>query len=169
MHALAAALVLPLAAKLSDPDGGRDYLQIQCDVYTRPTLVVELVPRKDPRSSIRRWHELLDPLVPDLEKPTRSTPASRPSASRSSSWRAGAWRRRAATTGSSPATSPTSSPRCSPRSRPPRRNGSSPNAGAPGAADVDRFVTGHDGRRGRDNGPRWRAGRAAAYRPFVRR
>ena len=68
LPALASALVLPLAAKLADPDGGRAYLQINCDVFTRPTLLVELVPQKDPKSSIRRWHELLDPLVGDEER-----------------------------------------------------------------------------------------------------
>jgi hypothetical protein len=68
LHALASALVFPLAAKLADPDGGRAFLQINCDVYTRPTLLVELVPHKDRKSSIRRWHEQLDPLVGDEEK-----------------------------------------------------------------------------------------------------
>ncbi|MDQ1521575.1 MAG: hypothetical protein QOI55_2648 [Actinomycetota bacterium] len=68
LRALAAALVLPLTAKLADPDGGRHYLQINCDVYTRPTLLVELVPRKDPTSSIRRWHETLDAFVPAEER-----------------------------------------------------------------------------------------------------
>lgn len=68
LHTLAAALVLPLAAKLTDPDGGRAYLQINCDVYTRPDSIVELVPRRDAKSSMRRWHELLDPLVPEEEK-----------------------------------------------------------------------------------------------------
>lgn len=68
VRALAAALVLPLAAKLADPDGGRAYLQINCDVYTRATSIVELVPRKDPRSSIRRWHQLADALLPIEEK-----------------------------------------------------------------------------------------------------
>ena len=68
LPALAAALVLPLTAKLVDPDGGRAYLQINCDVYTRPGSIVELVPRRDPKSSMRRWHELLDPLLPEEEK-----------------------------------------------------------------------------------------------------
>jgi AcrR family transcriptional regulator len=67
-HALAAALVLPLAAKLADPDGGRAFLQINCEIFTRPKFRVELVPRHDPTSSISRWHNLLDPLVPDEEK-----------------------------------------------------------------------------------------------------
>ncbi len=67
VHALGSALVLPLAAKLADPDGGRAYLQINCDVYTRPNPIEELVPRRGSKSSIRRWHELLDPLVSDDE------------------------------------------------------------------------------------------------------
>ena len=67
IQALATALVLPLAAKLSDPDGGRAYLQINCDVYTRSTSIVELVPRKGTKSSIRRWHELANPALPEDE------------------------------------------------------------------------------------------------------
>lgn len=65
---LAAALVLPLAAKLADPDGGRAYLQINCDLYTRPDSIVELVPRRGSTSSMRRWHELLNPLVSEDER-----------------------------------------------------------------------------------------------------
>jgi AcrR family transcriptional regulator len=68
LRALAAALVLPLAAKLQDPDGGREFLQIQCEIYTRPTFERALVPRPTARSSIRRWHTLLDPLVPEEER-----------------------------------------------------------------------------------------------------
>jgi AcrR family transcriptional regulator len=67
LRALAAALVLPLASKLADQDGGRAYLQINCDVYTRSTSLVELVPRKDPKSSIRRWHELANTALPEEE------------------------------------------------------------------------------------------------------
>jgi AcrR family transcriptional regulator len=68
-RALASALVLPLVAKLSDPDGGRQYLQINCDLYTRPqSMIEELVPWSDPTNSMRRWHRLLDPLVPSEER-----------------------------------------------------------------------------------------------------
>ena len=67
LHALAAALVLPLAAKLADPDGGRDYLQINCEVYTRTRPGIELVPRKDRGSSIRRWHDLANEALPEEE------------------------------------------------------------------------------------------------------
>jgi AcrR family transcriptional regulator len=68
--ALASALILPLAAKLDDPDGGREYLQINCEVFTRPDFekVAELLPSKGPHNSIRRWHALLDPMVPVEEK-----------------------------------------------------------------------------------------------------
>jgi AcrR family transcriptional regulator len=68
LHALAGALVQPMASKLADPDGGRAYLQINCDVYTRPSAVEELVPPRDARNSMRRWHTLLDPVLPEEEK-----------------------------------------------------------------------------------------------------
>jgi AcrR family transcriptional regulator len=67
LHTLASALVLPLSAKLADPDGGREYLQINCEVFTRTTPIVELVPRKGGNSSIRRWHELANDALPEEE------------------------------------------------------------------------------------------------------
>jgi AcrR family transcriptional regulator len=65
MRALAAALVRPLVAKLHDPDGGREYLQINSDIYTRPDIkaIAELVPFGDMGHSMVRWHALLRPLV----------------------------------------------------------------------------------------------------------
>lgn len=63
-RSLVAAYVLPLAAKLDDPDGGREYLQIACEYFTRPASFDELVPIQDPSSSLHRWHELLDPYLP---------------------------------------------------------------------------------------------------------
>jgi AcrR family transcriptional regulator len=63
LHALAVALVLPLSAKLADPDGGRAFLQINCEVYSQPELRAERVPPRDPSNSIWRWHALLDPLM----------------------------------------------------------------------------------------------------------
>jgi AcrR family transcriptional regulator len=70
LRALASALVLPLASKLDDPDGGREYLQINSELYTRPDFdkMSEMVPSKGPRNSIRRWHAMLDPMVPLAEK-----------------------------------------------------------------------------------------------------
>jgi len=67
LHSLAAALVLPLAAKLSDADGGREYLQINCEVFTRTAPVVELIPKKERNSSIRRWHQLANHALPEEE------------------------------------------------------------------------------------------------------
>ena len=64
LRALAAALVSPLAAKLADPDGGREYLQVASEFYTRPASFEELIPQRDPSSSMERWHRLLDPLLP---------------------------------------------------------------------------------------------------------
>ena len=69
LRTLASALLLPLAAKLDDPDGGRGYLRINAEIFSRPDFdaVAELLP-PNPRSSIRRWHNLLDPMMPDEEK-----------------------------------------------------------------------------------------------------
>lgn len=62
LRVLAAALVLPAAAKLSDPDGGREYLQIASEYYSRPASIEQLVPQRDPNASMERWNHLLDPL-----------------------------------------------------------------------------------------------------------
>jgi AcrR family transcriptional regulator len=69
LRGLSSALILPLVAKLDDPSGGREYLQINCEIYTRPDFdkVAELLPPRDPRSSIRRWHERLDLALPPEE------------------------------------------------------------------------------------------------------
>lgn len=67
LRALASALVLPAAAKLADPDGGREYLQVSAEFYSRPNRLAR-IPRLGPRDSITRWHELLDPLVAEEER-----------------------------------------------------------------------------------------------------
>ena len=67
LHILSAALVAPLAAKLADPDGGRAYLQINAEIFTRQTPPVEAVPRKGRDSSIRRWHDLANAALPEEE------------------------------------------------------------------------------------------------------
>ncbi len=67
VRALAAALVAPPASKLADPDGGRQYLQISAEYYTRPNRR-ERLPDLGPNDSITRWHRLLDPLVPEEER-----------------------------------------------------------------------------------------------------
>lgn len=67
VRGLASALVAPAAAKLSDADGGREYLQISAEYYTRAQRATRL-PELGPSDSISRWHKLLDPLVPDEER-----------------------------------------------------------------------------------------------------
>src|SRR5690606_18699552 len=58
VRALAGALVRPMAAKLSDPDGGPEYLQIMADLMNRPRAVVDPADVDNPASSIHRWRQL---------------------------------------------------------------------------------------------------------------
>jgi AcrR family transcriptional regulator len=67
VRGLAAALVAPAAAKLTDPDGGREYLQISAEFYTRAHRATR-IPELGPTDSITRWHQLLDPIVPEEER-----------------------------------------------------------------------------------------------------
>lgn len=67
LRALASALVSPAASKLADPDGGRAYLQISAEFYTRPGRRPR-TPEAVPNDSIARWNKLLDELVPDVER-----------------------------------------------------------------------------------------------------
>jgi AcrR family transcriptional regulator len=69
LRALAAALVLPAAAKLSDDDGGREYLRVAAEYYSRPASIAELIPERDPNASMERWNRLLDVLVPVAREP----------------------------------------------------------------------------------------------------
>ena len=64
LRALAAALVQPIAAKLNDPDGGRAYLQIAGEYYSRPVSFEQLFPEREPDNSMSRWNQLLDALEP---------------------------------------------------------------------------------------------------------
>jgi AcrR family transcriptional regulator len=71
VRALASAFVLPLVAKLHDPEGGRGYLRIAAELVNRTTR--EITPDepsilsdplgRDPRDSITRWSRLVAPLV----------------------------------------------------------------------------------------------------------
>ena len=67
---LSAALILPLASKLDDPDGGRAYLRINCEICTRPDFdaITEVLPKRGSSSSMRRWHERFDPLASTDER-----------------------------------------------------------------------------------------------------
>lgn len=62
LRSLAAALVLPAAAKLADPDGGREFLQIVAELLNRPEPLVELVVPNE-GSSIYAWRRLVEPLL----------------------------------------------------------------------------------------------------------
>jgi AcrR family transcriptional regulator len=71
---LARALVLPLATKLEDPDGGREYLRIASEFFSRAESLEDLGPGRDPTSSMARWHDAaqaFDPQQQDGELPTR--------------------------------------------------------------------------------------------------
>jgi AcrR family transcriptional regulator len=61
LRSLAAALVRPAAAKLADPDGGRDYLRVMEQLVHR---VPPSLP-EDGGGSIDRWRELVAPLLPE--------------------------------------------------------------------------------------------------------
>jgi AcrR family transcriptional regulator len=61
LRSLASALVLPAAAKLADPDGGREFLQIVGELLNRPEPRVELVVTEG--STILAWRRLVEPLL----------------------------------------------------------------------------------------------------------
>jgi len=63
LRRLAAALVRPWAAKLADPDGGPEYLQIQAEVLNRPRPPAVAVVPADASDSIHRWRSLVEPLL----------------------------------------------------------------------------------------------------------
>ena len=54
----------PLATKLSDPDGGRAYLQVSAQLINRSDFVG--ADGRDRRDSINRWRLLVGPLLPDV-------------------------------------------------------------------------------------------------------
>ncbi|MFN8020570.1 MAG: helix-turn-helix domain-containing protein [Acidimicrobiales bacterium] len=64
LRALAAALVRPSAAKLSDPDGGRAYLRIHAEVLNRPE--ASFSGGDERRDSIHRWRSMVGPLLSDV-------------------------------------------------------------------------------------------------------
>lgn len=63
LRGLAAALVRPLAFKLSEPDGGPQYLQILADLVNRPRPDIGRAPFEDPANSLHRWRKMADPLL----------------------------------------------------------------------------------------------------------
>jgi AcrR family transcriptional regulator len=65
VRVLAGALVRPLAAKLTDPDGGPQYLQIMADLMNRPRPPFDPDELDDPASSIGRWRRLVGEVLDD--------------------------------------------------------------------------------------------------------
>ena len=63
LRTLAAALIRPQAAKLADPDGGREYLMIQADLLNRTRPPVATAAMEDPANSMYRWRMLVDPFL----------------------------------------------------------------------------------------------------------
>jgi AcrR family transcriptional regulator len=59
---LAGALVRPLAAKLSDRDGGPEYLQIHAELVNAPKPLID-PNTSNPADSIDRWRMLVGPLL----------------------------------------------------------------------------------------------------------
>ncbi|MGI8336016.1 TetR/AcrR family transcriptional regulator [Actinomadura scrupuli] len=60
---LAGALVRPLAAKLSDPEGGPEFLQIWAGLLNRPDPMIPPGQLEDPADGICRWRALVEPLL----------------------------------------------------------------------------------------------------------
>lgn len=60
------ALVMPAAAKLTDRDGGRDYLRIMAELMNRPDPKFDRRSLEDIRRSVNRWRKLIAPLMPEL-------------------------------------------------------------------------------------------------------
>ena len=67
LRSLSAALVLPLAEKLTDPDGGRAYLRVSCEFYTRARSLADLGRNRHPGHSMARWHRLVEARLPEQE------------------------------------------------------------------------------------------------------
>jgi len=63
-RALAAALVDPYVAELSDPDGGPEHLQILAEVVARPARFAAALEQQWARPSMGRWSALVEPLIP---------------------------------------------------------------------------------------------------------
>jgi AcrR family transcriptional regulator len=69
LRLLVSALVLPLVAKLDDPDGGPAFLQIAAELLSRMTRPAEgddpvLIVLRDPENSLQRWLDLVAPMMP---------------------------------------------------------------------------------------------------------
>lgn len=63
LRLLASALVVPLATKLADRDGGRAYLQVAAELLNRPVPALDPAYVVDPGDSMFRWRALVEPLL----------------------------------------------------------------------------------------------------------
>ncbi|HSP03751.1 MAG TPA: helix-turn-helix domain-containing protein [Acidimicrobiales bacterium] len=63
-RALSTALVAPLVAELSEPDGGAAHLQIVAEVLARPVRFADTLEAHWRAPSIGRWSQLVEPLLP---------------------------------------------------------------------------------------------------------
>jgi AcrR family transcriptional regulator len=66
VRAWSAALVLPVAKKLSDRDRGREFLRIMAELINRPEPRFRREQLRDERHSINRWRSLVAPKLPEL-------------------------------------------------------------------------------------------------------
>jgi AcrR family transcriptional regulator len=64
LRLLAAVLVRPMMAKLTDADGGAGYLQLMADLLNRPKPSFDQAPFDAESGSIYRWRMLVEPLLP---------------------------------------------------------------------------------------------------------
>lgn len=63
LRRMAVTLVLPLATRLDDRDGGADYLQIAGEVFARPRRFAPILTQVTARS-MRRWSRSVEPHLP---------------------------------------------------------------------------------------------------------
>lgn len=66
LHRFSAALVQPAAEKLSDRDGGRDYLRIVAQLVNGYPLRTEFIEQNDESDSVNRWRAMVGPEMSPL-------------------------------------------------------------------------------------------------------
>lgn len=66
LRPLVAAFVRPAASKLTDADGGREFLRIMAQLVNRPEIGPDESIRADPRDSTYRWRQLVAPHLPEV-------------------------------------------------------------------------------------------------------
>jgi len=70
LRMLARALVVPFVEHLADADGGRAYVQIASEFYTRARSPEDLGRHRDDRHSMARWNRLVEARLPEHERRT---------------------------------------------------------------------------------------------------